>query len=199
MLIGEQSITSNDRLKKRREESSRRAREELAEQEIARVTGVYTKVFDLVDRSVKVLDIALKVTLTSQALASSGESFRHRLSSRLEILKSAKLLSSVSSDLSRRVKAARGIEVKIPESSEEAISKFLSKIDKAALLLSEAEAEIPSFASNTKPPREIRELVHSMAAASSVLGKFSKRLRSRTRITSEAVSDSIRSSELEFE
>jgi hypothetical protein len=199
VLIGEQSRTSNDRLKKRQEESTRRAREELAEQEVARVTNTYNQAFSLVDKSIKILDAALKLAVASQALASSGEAFRHRLSSRLEIIKSAKFLSSVSSDLSRKVKAARKIETRIPETSEASISKFLSKIDMAASLLSEAEAEIPSFASNTKPPREIRELVHSMAAASLVLGKFSKRLRSRTRITSDAISDSIRSSELEFE
>lgn len=199
MPINEQSTISNDRSKKRREESSRRARKELVEQEVARVTSVYTKAFDLVDRSVKILDVALKMTLASQALASSGESFRHRLSSRLEILKSTKFLLFISSDLSRKVKAARGTEVKIPESSKEAVSEFLLKIDKAASLLSEAEAEIPSFASSAKSSREIRELIHSMTVASSVLGKFSKRLRSRTRITSEAVSDLIQSSELEFE
>jgi len=173
-------------------------REESAEREVSRVIDVYSSIVDLINKSEKGMINALKLFSVVNALTSSGELSRHRLSSRLEISKSMRILSIISSDLSKKIKAIDGIEIDDSETNEKVLSSFLQKIDKAISLLSEAESEAPHI-SGKKTSNKIRILSNSVTEASLILKKLSKRLSSKVKITSEIVSDSIRFSGSEFE
>ena len=191
-------------LKKKREEAKRKGREASRRQseaiQIRKATELYQQVLDGIVQTLSTVEISVKRAIDVHSLLSSGGISSRRVSTRLEIMKTARMAAFIASDLARKVNRVRQAGIDFPEDSGGMAGDMLEKLTQAIELLHAANEGAPSVLSSfRKPPPELRDLSRSSVVAAAMLKKINRRLKSRAHVVAEAAFEAVNSPSLEFE
>lgn len=170
----------------------RRASESLA---LTRAAFAYSKALDVISGAATALARGARALDVARASAVSPDLVKYGLVARLRPADLRRAVHGVSQDLASKIAFARSSDLVVPDGTEEAYGRLVSRLAAAADLVSSALEEFGSSLprSPSRPHPVIRDLILSASSAASLFNRLVGVGRARASVHVSAVRDEISS------